>query len=108
MCECGRDCRWTGCSPRSPLMSEARSVSLRRRPDPVPSERVRTAPRTDPAIPVPESSDDILSSASEPTDDTPTIVSKNPPRPPAANGDGLRGRKLAHFELLEQIGAGGM
>ena len=90
-------------------MSDARSDSLRRsRPDPAPSERIRTAAQTDPAIPVLGSDDDILSCSGEPTDDTPTIVSKKPPRPPTANGDGLRGRKLAHFELLEQIGAGGM
>ncbi len=46
-----------------------------------------------------------------PTDNTDTIVSK----PHANNGRGdeamaeiLRGRKLAHFELLEAIGVGGM
>ncbi len=46
-----------------------------------------------------------------PTDDTPTIISKVQPRP---NGPDnlfsgiLRGRKLAHFELIEPIGVGGM
>jgi hypothetical protein len=90
-------------------MSEPRSDALRRqRPDSAQAEQVRIAPHTDPAIPVPGSSDDILASASEPTDDTPTIVSKNSPRPAVNNDDGLRGRRLAHFELLEQIGAGGM
>jgi serine/threonine protein kinase len=46
----------------------------------------------------------------EPTDDTPTIISKRGPRPPAPDGisDGLRGRRLAHFELIEPIGVGGM
>src|SRR5439155_192876 len=43
----------------------------------------------------------------------PTIISKNSPRPngPAEQlfaGTTLRGRKLAHFELLEPIGVGGM
>jgi hypothetical protein len=45
------------------------------------------------------------------TDDTPTIISKVTPRPPGQdnlfNGI-LRGRKLAHFELIEPIGVGGM
>jgi serine/threonine protein kinase len=43
------------------------------------------------------------------TDDTPTIISRNGPR--SAQDDptgGLRGRKLAHFELIEPIGVGGM
>ena len=46
-----------------------------------------------------------------PTDDTATIISKAQPN--AGRGDEamaeiLRGRKLAHFELLEAIGVGGM
>jgi serine/threonine protein kinase len=43
-------------------------------------------------------------------DDAPTIISKNPPRPIPEEGitDSLRGRRLAHFELLEPIGVGGM
>src|SRR6516225_10751689 len=62
----------------------------------------------------------------EPTDDTPTIISKTQPiAPPQAAKDhvtdlgprgamsesvmaSLRGRKLAHFELIEPIGVGGM
>src|SRR5262245_22721040 len=47
----------------------------------------------------------------EPTDDTPTIISKNKVRPALnddALGNGLRGRRLAHFELIEPIGVGGM
>jgi serine/threonine protein kinase len=64
---------------------------------------------TDTEIPVGGSSDDILSSAPPPADDdSPTIVSKNSPKPPPPTDDGIRGRRLAHFELLEQIGAGGM
>src|SRR4051812_7179116 len=48
--------------------------------------------------------------AAEPTDDTPTIISRNKPvaaPAPQLNGN-LRGRTLAHFELLEPIGVGGM
>ncbi len=47
----------------------------------------------------------------EPNDESPTIISKLPPRSEAiANKDpnDLHGRKLAHFELLESIGVGGM
>jgi serine/threonine protein kinase len=45
----------------------------------------------------------------EPTDDTPTIISRNSPRSGHADAtNGLRGRRLAHFELIEPIGVGGM
>jgi serine/threonine protein kinase len=46
-----------------------------------------------------------------PTDDTPTVISKvalAPLRPEEALAAVLRGRVLAHFELLEPIGVGGM
>src|SRR5207247_1379315 len=50
--------------------------------------------------------------AAQPTDDTPTIISKVQPRPTATPDNLfsgiLRGRKLAHFELIEPIGVGGM
>src|SRR5262249_15004252 len=44
------------------------------------------------------------------SDDAPTIISKAQPRPAQASpaAESLRGRKLAHFELLEPIGVGGM
>jgi hypothetical protein len=43
------------------------------------------------------------------TDDSPTIISLNRPRANSAEvADGLRGKKLAHFELIEPIGVGGM
>jgi serine/threonine protein kinase len=49
-------------------------------------------------------------SAADPTDNTATVISKSMPRPmsneEAANA--IRGRKLAHFELLDRIGVGGM
>jgi hypothetical protein len=75
--------------------------------------------RTDPP-------DDALTfpSDAEPTDDSPTIISKKSPstepKPaigervidlgsrPDLLGSGLRGRRLAHFELIEPIGVGGM
>jgi serine/threonine protein kinase len=44
-------------------------------------------------------------------DDSPTIISRPPPRPARpeeAFGNSLCGRRLAHFELLEPIGVGGM
>src|SRR5438270_11329679 len=44
------------------------------------------------------------------TDSTPTIISKTPPQPgPVFRiGEPLRGRQLAHFELIEAVGVGGM
>jgi serine/threonine protein kinase len=52
----------------------------------------------------------LLSGSAESTDDTPTIISRNQPRPPAPEEPfgPLRGRHLAHFELIEPIGVGGM
>src|SRR5262249_8908106 len=47
----------------------------------------------------------------EPQDDAPTITSKPPPpagRPEDNLAGSLRGRHLAHFELIEPIGVGGM
>jgi serine/threonine protein kinase len=46
-----------------------------------------------------------------PLDDTPTIISRqNPSNPPLLEDSAisLRGRHLAHFELIEPIGVGGM
>src|SRR5262249_29150309 len=48
------------------------------------------------------------------SDDSPTAITKNPPKPPneavadKAAAESLRGRRLAHYELLEPIGVGGM
>ena len=91
-------------------MSDARSDSPRpNSPDSAKAGRVRVAPRTDTAIPILHYNEDALGELSDPTDESPTIVSKNPPKPPALTlDDGIRGRKRAHFELLEQNGAGGM
>ncbi|HXG12546.1 MAG TPA: serine/threonine-protein kinase [Gemmataceae bacterium] len=47
----------------------------------------------------------------EPTDDSPTVISRAPPRPAPSDesfAGTLRGRRLAHFELIEPIGVGGM
>ncbi|MFO0844655.1 MAG: serine/threonine-protein kinase [Gemmataceae bacterium] len=64
--------------------------------------------------------EDALAEPGPSTDDTPTIISRNTPRPGGAtpppststagddSGAGLRGRRLAHFELIEPIGVGGM
>jgi len=50
--------------------------------------------------------------AAEPSDDSPTIISKASPssikRREDANIDGIRGRTLGQFELIESIGVGGM
>lgn len=66
-----------------------------------------------PAVNDDEESVDLLDNSAEPTDDSPTIISKtvqpqNNLRPEDATGGGLRGRRLAHFELIEPIGVGGM
>lgn len=60
----------------------------------------------------------LLGEANAPnTDNSPTIISKNPPSSSngksGTSGSGvmrsdLRGRQLAHFELIEAIGVGGM
>jgi serine/threonine protein kinase len=53
----------------------------------------------------------VFPQGAEAADDSPTIISKIKPgdgaQTPALAGS-LRGRKLAHFELLEPIGVGGM
>jgi hypothetical protein len=71
--------------------------------------RPPSAPPTPKAIA--EGADFGLDRHPQPTDDTPTIISKFQPR---TNGTDtlfsgiLRGRKLAHFELIAPIGVGGM
>jgi serine/threonine protein kinase len=54
----------------------------------------------------------VFDDASHEADESPTIISKNA-RPPesasiSSDGSSIRGRKLAHFELIEPIGVGGM
>jgi serine/threonine protein kinase len=69
------------------------------------------------AVPPPSPDDDeavnLLDGSLEPTDDSPTVISKTPPAPAPNKTDdnfsgSLRGRRLAHFELIEPIGVGGM
>jgi len=43
-----------------------------------------------------------------PTDDTPTVISRIRPATTEDAIGGLRGRRLAHFELLDAVGVGGM
>jgi serine/threonine protein kinase len=70
----------------------------------------RTASYSPP--PSPPAEDDAVSlfdGTAEPTDDSPTVISKGAPRPADDQlATGLRGRRLAHFELIEPIGVGGM
>jgi hypothetical protein len=65
--------------------------------------------------PAPPVSDLVVGGPAGSADDTPTVISKLPPAQAVAPGPGgevlqggLRGRRLAHFELLEAIGVGGM
>lgn len=60
--------------------------------------------------PPPDPDEDALADRAPATDEEPTIITKNkpaaPPDPPPSSD--IRGRHLAHYELIEQIGAGGM
>ncbi len=89
------------------------------RTDPLRSDPPHEPPRAQPAAgssvkkqTVPAPSDDFLDENPPVTDESPTIISKNSPRPApapdAAPANDLHGRRLAHFELLEPIGVGGM
>ena len=56
-------------------------------------------------------SEDALAGSAPPSDDTPTIISRQTPHslPPAEDpARSVRGRRIAHFELIEPIGVGGM
>src|SRR5438045_1445615 len=44
----------------------------------------------------------------DPNDDTPTIISLKRGAPIPTASDGLAGRRLGHFELIEPLGVGGM
>jgi hypothetical protein len=76
-------------------------------------EPLSDPPRREEPTPVPQpapTDDADLLGAADPTDDSPTIISRRAPRPADADvfAGGLRGRHLAHFELIEPIGVGGM
>src|SRR5262245_50751918 len=101
--------------PFVPDMAEPRSA-------PGPGDAVPPAPAlgagpptpSNPASPPPEVSpesvtDLFLTQNGEPADDAPTIISKSlPARAEEGAAAGLRGRRLAHFELIEAVGVGGM
>src|SRR5713101_1572901 len=71
------------------------------------------APRTDAANGA-SADDDVLADLflgddAQVSDESPTVITKHPAKPPEdIAADSLRGRRLAHFELLEPIGVGGM
>jgi serine/threonine protein kinase len=80
------------------------------RPDPA-DARTADAAQSLPALPAAEDASFTLNPDSLPEDNAPTIISKAVPAKGAANGQFtnlVRGRKLAHFELEEPIGVGGM
>jgi serine/threonine protein kinase len=69
-------------------------------------------PRPAPADAGPAGDDAVVFGADAPdlSDETPTVITRGP-RPPSSDevlGGTLRGRRLAHFELIEPIGVGGM
>ena len=85
--------------------------------DPLGDPPVRALPHSPRGVPSSATPDDeavnLLDGSVEPTDDSPTVISKTPqPHPPARTDENfsgsLRGRRLAHFELIEPIGVGGM
>jgi serine/threonine protein kinase len=89
-------------------MSDALGDALRNAATPSPSPSVEP-----PAAAKDEDALDLLGASVEPTDDSPTVISKMPqpqtiPRAEDNLAGGLRGRLLAHFELIEPIGVGGM
>lgn len=64
------------------------------------------------SVPLEDLHSDVFEMDAPPTDDSPTVISKNHPKPQSAEDlpaiNNLRGRILAHFELIEPIGVGGM
>jgi len=84
---------------------------------PVDEPLAQAGPNEAAPVPLPKLAalpDQFQPSDADSGDDSPTIISKNPPA--GANSasaaeafhNSLRGRTLAHFELLEPIGVGGM
>ncbi len=81
------------------------------RPNPPDGTGTRSHPPVLPEASAEASTDALLDGTAPHTDDTPTVVSKSGPRPNVQEhlfSGILRGRKLAHFELIEPIGVGGM
>ena len=92
--------------PRTNVMSDTLGDALRKTPSPPPSVEPPSDANDEDAV-------NLLDGSSEPTDDSPTVISKMPQsqgvvRAEDNPGGSLRGRHLAHFELIEPIGVGGM
>jgi serine/threonine protein kinase len=87
------------------IMSDALGDALRKAPPPPPAAKPPSDAGDEDAV-------NLLNGSVEPTDDSPTVISKTAPQGAARAeeqfGSGLRGRRLAHFELIEPIGVGGM
>jgi hypothetical protein len=90
-------------------MADPNNDPLRPERPPGSTNRPRPRPLPEPT-PRPETGDSasVLDEPCDPTDDSPTVISKNQPRAGETPGNDLRGRRLAHFDLIEQIGIGGM
>src|SRR5262249_9078531 len=117
-------------------MAESSKIEKPTPPDPIPGDRPEDAAATEPElaweadnldvkpalndntptaphIPIvsPQSPDNSQKARSKPQDDSPTVITR-PPLLASAHADGmngsLRGRRLAHFELITPIGVGGM
>ena len=75
-----------------------------------PPRKFETHTPADQSPPADDQQVDFFSDKVPATDDSPTVTSKNHPKPASGElvTENLRGRTLAHFELLEPIGVGGM
>src|SRR4051794_35702577 len=81
--------------------------------DPLPNHVPEVAPRQETAAQAPlataEGGPVVFPRRVGSVDSVQTVISKaNSMLPQSENGDGIRGRKLAHFELIAPIGVGGM
>jgi hypothetical protein len=94
--------------PGRPTPSESGSLPNAAPADGVPKNNSSQPPGTDADS---GATVDLFLNANADADDAPTVISKGPPRSPGSEelaGGNLRGRHLAHFELIEPIGVGGM
>jgi serine/threonine protein kinase len=87
-------------------MSDALGDALQKDPTPQPSGEPPSTTGDEIVV-------NLFNGTAEPTDDSPTVISKTAPlqtgiRTEDQTAGGLRGRRLAHFELIEPIGVGGM
>ena len=93
----------TGAEPTSPLPPAGGPQEVEHRPASVASPVPPIANLIQDAVP---------NGNAEPTDDSPTIISSRLPRLAGRSEEALtttlRGRRLAHFELRDAIGVGGM